>query len=129
MRNAERFGQGASMQSSRAAKGNQGELARIAASLDGNHANGFLHGGIHHPHHTSREFLKTHRTALLLQPFARDAARAPEIVREAAAPDSRGLPPAQSEACAVSPPVRVAAIAEAARLCSVTVLSHPLYRS
>src|SRR5260370_42459558 len=79
MRNAEGFGQGASMQPSRAAEGNQGKLTRIAATLNGNNADRFLHSCVYDTNYASGKLLETQRTLLLLQPFAGDAAGAPAV--------------------------------------------------
>ena len=46
VRDAESVGQGAGVEASRAAKGYEGEVARVAAALDGDDADGFLHGRV-----------------------------------------------------------------------------------
>ena len=48
VRDAEGVGEGAGVQASGAAEGDQREVARVAAALDGDDANGFLHGGVDH---------------------------------------------------------------------------------
>ena len=57
------------MQASGAPEGNEGEVARIAAALDGDDANRFFHGGIDDPDDSGGEFFKRERLHLLLQPF------------------------------------------------------------
>src|SRR5260370_40145147 len=98
MRNAEGFGQGASMQPSRAAEGNQGKLTRIAATLNGNNADRFLHSCVYDTNYASGKLLETQRTLLLLQPFAGDAAGGLEGPRRGAARGARGVRAGGNEA-------------------------------
>ena len=58
VRNAESFGQGAGVQASGAAEGYEREIARIAAALDGDYADGFLHGGVDHADYAGGETVR-----------------------------------------------------------------------
>ena len=58
VRDAESFGQGAGVKASSAAEGDEGEVPRIAATLDGNHADGFFHGGVDHPNYAGGELFQ-----------------------------------------------------------------------
>ena len=60
------------MQSARPAKGHQGEVARIVSAFDGNHANSFLHGRVHYPHHARSKLLEGKITLLLLKPLRQE---------------------------------------------------------
>src|SRR5580658_6092403 len=85
---AEGFGQGAGVEASGAPEGYQGEVAGIAAALDRDYADGFLHGGVHDADYAGGETFESERTSLLLQPFSSDAAGAIEIESEVAAEEA-----------------------------------------
>src|ERR1035437_444249 len=55
LRDAEGFGEGAGVQASGAAEGNEREVAGVAATLDRDNANGFLHGGVDDADHSGSE--------------------------------------------------------------------------
>ena len=58
VRDAEGFGESAGVQASGAAEGDEREVARVAAALDGNYADGFLHGGVDDADDAGGEFFQ-----------------------------------------------------------------------
>ncbi len=95
VRDAEGFGQGAGVQASGAAESDEGEVAGIATALDGDYADSFLHGGVHHADYSGSEAFQGKRASPLLQPFAGDAAGAVDIESKIATQKLRGLQAAQ----------------------------------
>ena len=63
MRDAEGLGEGAGVKASGAAEGDQGEVAGIAAALDGDDADGFLHGGVDDADHAGGELIEREGTS------------------------------------------------------------------
>src|ERR1039458_4895217 len=114
VRDAEGFGQGAGVEASGATEGDQGEVAGIAATLDGDHADGFLHGGIDHADDTGGETFQVQRTSLSLQPLAGDAAGAVEIEGEVTAEEAGGLQAAEKKVGVCDRGLRAAAVADGA---------------
>ena len=67
VRNAESFGQSTGVQASSATKGDQREVAGIAAALNGDDADGLFHSGVHHANHSGGELVESEATSLPLQ--------------------------------------------------------------
>ena len=91
MRDAEGFGEGAGVEASGAAEGDEREVAGIAAALDGDDADGFFHGGVDDADDAGGELFESQTTSLLLEKFLRDAAGAVEIEREVSTKKTGGL--------------------------------------
>ena len=66
-------------------------MARIAAALDADHADGFLHGGVDHTNDSGGKLIERKFGVVLLKPFLCDKAGADEIESEVAAEKARGL--------------------------------------
>src|SRR5579871_1727798 len=64
------------MEASRASKGDEGEVAGIAPTFDGDDADGFLHGRVHDANHSGRKFLQAKSRVLFPQPILCEGASA-----------------------------------------------------
>ena len=91
LRDAESLSQGAGVEATGAAEGDEGEVAGIAAALDGNDADGFLHGGIDDADDACGKLFESERTSLPLQPLASHASGTVEIEGEVAAEEASRL--------------------------------------
>ena len=96
-RDAERFRQFAGVQSACAAKRNQGKLPRIVAAFDGDHAYGFLHGGVDDPDDSRGELFRRKLGPMPFEPFADQAACALEVQSEISAEKALRLQPAEKQ--------------------------------
>ena len=81
----------------RTTKGHQRELSRIVAALDGDHAYGFLHGGVDHSDDSGGELFQRKLRSLSLEPLGDQAARALEIESEISAQKALRLQPAEKQ--------------------------------
>src|SRR5579862_7966155 len=113
-RDAEGFGESADVQASGAAEGDEREVARVAATLNGNYADGFFHGGIDNANDTGGEFFQSQIGTLFFQPLLRDAAGAVEIEGEIAAKKTRRLQTAEQKVDVGDGGLRAGAVADGA---------------
>src|SRR6266571_4754053 len=116
MGDAEGFGEGAGVEASGAAEGDQGEVSGIAAPFDGDDADGFLHGGVHDADSTGGELIERETASLLLEKFRGEAAGAVEIEREISTKKTRGLQAAKEEIGVGDGGLRAASVADGARI-------------
>src|SRR5580692_6886863 len=114
LRDAQSFGQGAGVQASCATEGDESEVARVAAALDGDDADCFLHGGVDYADHSRGKIFQGETRVLFFQPFLRDAAGAIEIEREVSAEKALGLQAAEKKIGVGDGGLQAAAVADGA---------------
>src|SRR5208282_307961 len=79
------------MQTSGAAKGDQGEFARIVTPFDGNDAQSPLHVGVYDAHDAGGKLFEGQARVPMFEPFRCNAARALEVEPELAAQKTFGM--------------------------------------
>src|SRR5438477_3319452 len=97
MWDAEGFGQGRGVETSSAAEGDQGKVARIASPFNGDDADGLLHGGVDHANDSGGKLFQREVGSIFFQPIAADAARALQVEREIAAEETVWLQASQKQ--------------------------------
>src|SRR6202051_401156 len=116
LRDAKGFREGGRVKATGATESDEGKVAGIAAALDGDDADGFLHRGVDDADHASGKGFESERTSLLLQPFASDAAGAVEIEGEVSAEKSFGLQAAEQKVGVGDGGLGAASVADGARI-------------
>src|SRR6202521_5753324 len=96
-RDAQARSQFAGMQPASAAEGHQHKPSRVVATLNRNHANGFLHGRINHANDSRCKLFEREFATLLLQPGGNDSAGAFQVEREIATKKTMRLQASQDQ--------------------------------
>src|SRR6202163_4172013 len=116
MGDAEGFGQGGSVETSSAAEGDQGEVARIASPFNGDDADGLLHGGVDHANDSGGKLFQRQVGSSFFQPIAGDAPRALQVEREIAAEETVRLQASQKQVGIRDRGLQAPAVADGARI-------------